>query len=66
MFIMLLSCCCMDKDIFHHTPASPLRASDILLWKCSGADEMQGQTMKQYRLKVVMNVVKSEELEAHC
>ena len=35
------------SSIIHTVPASPVRASDMRLWKCSGADEMpKGNLLK--------------------
>ena len=51
----------MDKDvIWHITPSTSIRISDIVRWKISGAELMpKGRRLKQYRSKGVTNVVSS-------
>lgn len=52
----------MTLDIWHNTLSKPSRIWDILLWKCSGAEDMpKHRRLKQYLPDSVINVVRSED-----
>ena len=54
------------SSIWHNTPSIPSRMADILLWKCSGADEMpKGNRLKQNLPKGVMKVVSKADSSAN-
>ena len=54
------------SSIWHNTPSIPSRMADILLWKCSGANEMpKGNRLKQNLPKGVMKVVSKADSSAN-